>query len=670
MLLGKAGVCDCCDGMDEFDSPFHPTCEDTCKDHLSVKRQALLANYRKVKEGRLARAKVLDAHQRQLLRDEKTLDSLRKELDDLTKLRIAINRWLHKEQKAETWSRLAILRKFESECADGMYEACLILSDGINPDLEVFRYIIGGGYEDINHGSDEASQAATKAREADEKKKRRRDQTSSGGSSRSLVGRDRVMATECPKLSYEIITEARVARIHDTLVEYLTFTEGKAGSAARKLTVAQKRRSTTLFGAFLESQHGLALAVQIAAELLGLFIALPVSLPVYVAAKLSDGVYSYVTNTVQDCAITAQPGLKFLRVSEETGLLEVIEPNESSLIAENKDNWGYIDADVITERTWFEFLVAVVSGEHFTRAYRSAYKRIASAHAQVLRITCSIGIVGDHVAQFYEATLPGGQISAVMEQLDYTRYPLIMNTLQEVWEYTRSFRWVVSIAYRSPYIWSSFLLTSHGNSNLPVRRDACTLRAAKSVLEEEYDILSKRLDTEAKLVAEKRAQRTQGKSSVTGRKMPNSEEAMYGPSGDWEAVLSSDCMSTRMKGYQYELCFFGYVKQASKILGQFSGWSEELNGSNEGKLDESKIYRLLLQEGYREVPLHHRMLYTDGEFCHATGSGRTARITLVCGDTASILDVEEYEVNSWMLFMSMRAYNIVLCYIFRPARMI
>ena len=171
------GICDCCDGSDEIDTLFATQCGNSCQEVLAATKQALVTSYHKVKDGRLARIKMIDAFQRELLREEMTIDSLKEEISDLSELKIKLGHWLGKEQSAEWWSRLAVLRKFENECALGTYEACTILDDGVNSELKIFRDIINGGYEDIDQDSDAAALAARKHREDDEKKKRKHHET-------------------------------------------------------------------------------------------------------------------------------------------------------------------------------------------------------------------------------------------------------------------------------------------------------------------------------------------------------------------------------------------------------------------------------------------------------------------------------------------------------------
>lgn len=650
LILTRIGICDCCDGSDETGNPFGTVCNNVCGEILSSRKQALVSNYHKIKEGRMARSKLIDGHQRQILREEKMLESLSEELSDMDALKLSINRWLIREQPKETWSRLAILRRFESECASGTYEACHIQDEGVNPELHLFRQIIGGGYEDIELDSDEASQAAAHARESDERKKRQQQRAATGESTGSLTGRDRVMATECPKQSYEIITEARVARIHDNLAEYLHFTDGKAGAAARKLTLEQTRRSTTLFGPFLESRNGPALAAQITSELLGIAI-IPTSITIYMATSIIEKLFNLFTYSMKECAVIGKPSLKYVKVLEEAGTIEILTEAQLKVnAAADAVDWDDEENEPL-KTTWLQFFEDFWSGDYIERKYRHISKMVSAMYAQTLSTTCSVGLVSKAAAIYYEQNLPGGQISTVVEQLDYTRYPLIMDTMQEIWGYTSDIRWVFSIAYRSPYMWLRFLFTSSERSLLPVRRDACTLRAAWTVLHEEYASVMDRLAEETKLAKQKRSQRPSASDSPLKRNNDNGlshsgieSSVIYGPSKVWEAVATSDCLSARIHSHKYTLCLFGEVKQDRKIVGKFSGWSQSMNVTNEGTIEPSKLNQLFEAGGHSMVPMLHRMMYTDGEFCQAGGRHRQATVHLMCADTASIAAVDEIEV--------------------------
>ena len=52
------GICDCCDGSDEKDSPFQPNCINHCEESLGILRKQALINYRLLQAG--IRAKKLN----------------------------------------------------------------------------------------------------------------------------------------------------------------------------------------------------------------------------------------------------------------------------------------------------------------------------------------------------------------------------------------------------------------------------------------------------------------------------------------------------------------------------------------------------------------------------------------------------------------------------------
>ena len=621
------------------------------------------------------------SHKRALLREEKTLEALKDEVSDITDLRDRVNYWLSKEQSGEWWTRLAILRKFESECASGTYEACDIQSAGVNPELSLFQNIIHGGYEDIDTDNDAASQAATKQRLSDERKKRKQREQQEGigiSQENTLIGRDRVMSTECPKMNYEIVTESRVARIHDTLAMYMFYVEGKSGAAARKLTTEQRRRQTTLFGAFLETQNGISLLVQVSFEVLGIILT-PLWLPVKLVMYVVENMYNLSTTSIQQCAITAKPSLSQWNAKYEDLEVSTLQGYVIEEVFDEMEEYDYEEEWIEEGMSLKEKVWNILSGDYFTHLYKRMRHNAILWYRQAIEVQCTDSLLSKGVVAYYEAFLPGGVLAPAIEQLDYTRYNIIMQAIEIYRRHTVSLRWGFNIAYHSPIMWFQFIFTSAAASKLPVRRDACTLREAKLILEEELVRLIDRLDEEMILISEKKGRRSingQAKNRETEttrkRKSPNSIDTneaetfdpaeRYGPSNEWEAVLSSQCLVSPLDGYKYEVCLFGEIKQNRKRLGSFQKWSDSLVTTS-GGIDSPSLGNLFAVDGFQKVPLHHQMIYTDGEYCHATQEPRRAMVSFVCGEKPTLLSVDELEVTRlvYRMIYKMRVNCLYVC---------
>jgi hypothetical protein len=275
---------------------------------------------------------------------------------------------------------------------------------------------------------------------------------------------------------------------------------------------------------------------------------------------------------------------------------------------------------------------------------------------------CSAEIVRDVALIVRNVNEEGTPLFRLLEELDYTRYDWIMNTIEYLKYQTQLIRWMISIAYRAPSMWYNFLFIPIADSHLPVRRDACTLREAQKVLINELDSIEKRIVDESK----------RNDVQIVKKKESNSDvnlklEDKYGKDFVWE-VLEDTCLNLldAKDGYSYELCFFGSFRQGQKInnnfsgktlIGKFSNWFEQ---DTKLKIELSKNFLKYMTTNHDEnnddsnLLIAEKMQYAKGEYCYAAKRDRHAVISFSCATMASILSVQEFEV----IFLCV---EIILC---------
>jgi hypothetical protein len=608
LIIAIQGVCDCCDGQDERDSPFNVTCPDTCTHDAASVQQALVTQYQSIRSGLRARSKVVDALRRQKFREQQTLENLENEWVELKSVAHRINSWKYREEWKEFWMRWKVLRAFESECAGGVHEACHIQEEGVRTEYAVFGSIIGGGYEGIPQG-DEAAEAAGKQRRADERQRRRAQ--GKKDSSSSLTGRARVMASECPRMSYEIVTEGRVARSLYTLSEYLTFMEGAGGTAVRTFNVERSIRQTSLFSAVLDNgSAGYTLALQLLSEAIGVVMSVHFTLPLWLIQKAAEGILELVWGTAVVCASSAAADGEF-EVDEGSG-------------------------------------------------YGSGYAGLAGAfwkkYSPVVKTMCTVGALRSTANLITDVQKEGSPSFNAMAYLDFTQYDLAVKAYEVFLSYTETARWIFFIAYRAPAVYAKFFYTSlvkPQTSLLPVKRDACTLREAEEVVRDETAQISEQIRIARERISggqpAKAADAAAGSSSKKARvvsKKDNEEDVSldpnrFGPNGEWEAVDQSCISKTDSPdGYMYDLCLFGKLKQGSTLIGRYDGWISDNRDSN------SALKQNLIENGASaELQYGRYMRYTNGDYCYAAKRNRYANVRFVCSESTSILRIQEFEVN-------------------------
>jgi hypothetical protein len=549
----------------------------------------------RMQRGLDARAKLVDKVNRARLRERQVLENLEAEKKELEDLHVLIKSWKYREESKEFWMQLRLLRRFESACASGILEACHVQERGVEPQYSIFKELIQGPYE-MYEGYEDANRAAKTSRDADERKRKlKKHQQSASGP--GLVGIARVRATECPKYSYEIIQEERVPRVHHTLGEYLDYTTSPAGVAARRLTLQQTRRETTLFGPFLETgEYGQTLAAQIASEALGLLFMLPISLPFYVASQFWEIAFDSTWAFVEECVV-------------------------SNPFTDSKN----------LKRTGIAVIDKVIS-------------KIESFLFSGFRQLCSIEKIKSGSQFLLDTAVEGTLAFEIVSFLDYNRYSLIMDTFQIVEHNTKSLQWVFGIAYRSPITFFTFLSTPIDRSLLPVHRDACTLRAAADVLRAEQIAVADRLRV-AREASEARIIKEDSKSEATRVKKSLAAH------GDWEALLDSCVKITKNQSnglaHNYELCFFGEAKQDRTSVGKFSHWEQmgqDINASLVTKISGNPTPSEILLAS-NQLGTFDRLVYTDGQRCLANKKNRISYVYLQCGEQSSIIAVSEIEVR-------------------------
>jgi hypothetical protein len=118
------GVCDCCDGSDEYDSPFQPACYNSCEDELVLMKRMALNSYRNVQSGLRTQAELTNSLKSKKMQEMSLIKKLREERDDIHSMFYTMMVLLRENAARETELHFQLLRERENRCAAGIESAC------------------------------------------------------------------------------------------------------------------------------------------------------------------------------------------------------------------------------------------------------------------------------------------------------------------------------------------------------------------------------------------------------------------------------------------------------------------------------------------------------------------------------------------------------------------
>lgn len=124
------GVCDCCDGSDERDSPFPIVCEDLCGDAELAAKHAALVWHRNVQAGLRAKRDITVPFLADKAAQRKSYDDLKKDREMLNEMLGLMKYYLRHEEYPEMTIRWRLIRERMHRCALGYQESCDVFHPG------------------------------------------------------------------------------------------------------------------------------------------------------------------------------------------------------------------------------------------------------------------------------------------------------------------------------------------------------------------------------------------------------------------------------------------------------------------------------------------------------------------------------------------------------------
>ncbi len=197
------GVCDCCDGQDEINSPFPIECKNVCNADSRMYIEQILIHYRELQTHLRARAEVVNVVKRKKLKEDKTLSTLKEEKKDVMLMIIHMEKLLRNEAYWESRGKSKLLRSRQMHCALSYDNRCNYFNSAYFADDELLN-IVGP------HG---AAKPKTETR------------SNSDYESLSLL--EKIKSTECPRNEY--LPDDDITRIFDTIGDYLSFSKTNGG---------------------------------------------------------------------------------------------------------------------------------------------------------------------------------------------------------------------------------------------------------------------------------------------------------------------------------------------------------------------------------------------------------------------------------------------------------
>jgi hypothetical protein len=518
------GICDCCDGSDEVDSPFKVLCGDSCKQSLFAFQRQTLAEYKKLSSGLQARSELVNLMKRRKLREQQSYLSLVAELEETEKVYYRMRLHLEREEAyKEATLQFQELRRRVRECADQFLPVCDIFGDGVayemTDDSSLPIHLFGGDEEgdeeyleeeSDSDGSKKRDQLAEQRRvqeveEEAQKKDAQRDEVR-----KTMTALQRVHSSYCSYLEQDVrgLLPEETPRVHKSVQQYLAYSSGRGGMAEKKRSrsVEMIRKKNTLFGPFLDNgREGHLLAMQVSCEVLGILLS-PLTMPLTLADHAGRRLLSAFWLQMKQC-----------------------------------------------------------SGSHRDSVACPPWK---VSLAKSLR--------------------EGGSLSLVLDALDYSQYNSLVRLQKTWSPYTSALRWYWTLIQQAPWYYSRYYLGSVLSGEplrLPVKRDACTLREGIRVATEEMAALREKIQSR-KLDEENKKAGKPGSGGCppseirsedgTCRPQRSGEGSIdFSKDGSWEA-LEGLCVEKEEGEYLYKVCLFDSVYQGSTRLGSFRGWGDRL----------------------------------------------------------------------------------------------
>jgi len=608
------GICDCCDGSDEIDSPFQVNCPNTCEQSLARLRKQTLIHYRNIQAGLRAKAEVLQRQKQAKQQNIKTLQNLLEEKEELRKLHFQLTHFLNFESSPETQMRWKLLHERLHNCASGQQHIC--------EDLFASTYF---SEDELRHEGFPEIYLNPKQRfvyeySDDEKLALARS-----------TGLERVRLGICPVRD---LLPDQDARIFARLFDYVHFMESTAGTNKQLQQSKRAMQDTTLFARFLENgSRGYVLAGVQTGEVLGLVLS-PVLLPAQWLYGFWSDFWAWLPKALDEV-------VRIPLVREHvTGLPLLYAGARCVKTATIEEGEGEGGADEVYDTTSMEKQCQATFQPHYLTSttsslYSNTVVSVSLFYAQQVAQLC-LDLQDDKtlLGQLYADYL-----------LDWSRYPALQTFADAFRELFAWPLWLLDIVWRSPQLYVDYYYHQK-YTLLPPGRHACLLRQGLATVADEtrrVDALVAQEQEKLHLLARYQYAVLTGTNPVTDNNNNNGKKKVKaaekdeewvdaGPDGVFDS-LRDHCLTVRTTSnnqillssdanteasYEYSLCFFGEVSQAAVLsggnkgmttsLGRFTGWhrdhatNEQHSRQPSSKEQEGDVWRTLaVPQQWRDI---------------------------------------------------------------------
>ncbi len=367
-ISNTIGICDCCDGADENESPFEVNCPNTCTEQLQALRKQTLEEYMKISSGLQAKNELINLMKRKKLREEQSFNSLVLELEETEKLYYQMRVFSSQESWKESQMQFSYIRKRVRECADQALPHCDVFGEGLSStvldDTALPVSIFGEEeeYLDLDSPTQPSISENNSGKEEEAKKKARERETVR---KETMTALQRIQSSYCSYIEQDVrgLLFEENPRIHKSVQQYLTYSVGKGGIADRKRErqVDVIRRTNTLFGPYLDNgDEGKILGLQVMCEIFGLFLSpliVPLSYLSNYCLQLQTAFWLRMKNCLQsetDCSNWTISLAKSLREGGSLSrVLDALDYTQYNFLVRLSQEWS----PLTTRLRWYSTLV-------------------------------------------------------------------------------------------------------------------------------------------------------------------------------------------------------------------------------------------------------------------------------------------------------------------------
>ncbi len=464
------GICDCCDGRDEANTPFPIQCPNTCEQSLASLRKIALITYRNIQSGQRKKQEILNKHQIKKSQEMKNYQNLNKELNLLIQLITKMKFFLYNfEVQREDFLHWQLIRDRENQCAASSSSFPSSFSSNNNDNNNVCSLIYHSKFLTDTELLYEGFPFAFKP--ANEKKRfvwqysqKEKDYI------QRVSGVTKVRAMIC---SSEHTLPDDSARIFTILGEYLDYMESPHGYAilANKMknignSNTNNPQHTSYFAQFLENEErGYILAVIVLCEMTGLLVS-PITVPLQGVFYLYNHIKWWIWTSLQQSEERYNQHLLDYYYDEYSYANQTFIFSSVFNISKN-DEEDDKDATVIKAPSTIP--TSTTKPTPPTTLTPSFYFHYIIKSF----ITLLLDSDRDNTMTFY-----------LLDYLDLERYPTTNYLLDLYYQTTSIPRWIIRLILNSPFIYYDYYVHGKG-SQLPPRRHACLLREGIKTAEEE-----------------------------------------------------------------------------------------------------------------------------------------------------------------------------------------